>query len=320
MRNLAALALVAACAPALAHPLAPALLEMREQVPGTYAVQWRTSVARVGRAEVAPRLPCPAHLVDSASDGEALVVRWRMECGARGLAGSTVEVGGLDAGRINVILRHETDAGGVTQVLLDAARPRHFFAGALSRWSAFREFFGLGARHLVGGLDHVLFVLGLLLLVRGLRPLVITVTGFTLGHSLTLGATALGVLSLDQAVAEIGIALSLLVLALRLTEPRPAQARAWGLALPFGLLHGLGFASALGNAGLPPIEVPLALLAFNLGIEAGQLVLIAVGLALAALARRVRPPDRTPAAVLPAYVIGSMAALWCIERGVALLA
>jgi hypothetical protein len=320
MRVLAAAVALLAAAPVLAHPLAPALLELRETEPGVYAVQWRTSVARVGRAEVEPRLPCPAQAQGVSGDGEALVARWRMDCGAQGLAGRTVEVSGLAESRINVIVRHEARDGAVAQALLDAAAPRHAFAAHAAPGQAFGEYASLGARHLLGGADHVLFILGLLLLVRGGRALLLTVTGFTLGHSLTLALASLGLLRLDPDLAELGIALSLVWLGVQLARPGvTAQPRAWSLALPFGLLHGLGFAGALQLAGLPAGEVWLPLLAFNLGIEAGQLGIVAAALVLARVARPLSPSGRAAAAA-PAYVIGSVAALWCIERTVALLA
>jgi len=166
-------------------------------------------------------------------------------------------------------------------------------------------------------LDHLLFELGLVLLVSGGRRLLAAVTGFTLGHSATLSLAALGLVRVPQGLVEVGIAASLFWLATRLAREQPAGERLpdpWRMPALFGLLHGLGFAGALAQAGLPDGEIPLALFAFNLGIEFGQLALVA---ALLALRAALRPwSARTPAwlARAPAYAIGTTAAALVFER------
>jgi hypothetical protein len=177
----------------------------------------------------------------------------------------------------------------------------------------------LGAGHILLGVDHLLFVLGLLLLVRGLVPLVKTVTAFTVAHSVTLGASVLGYIPLDRAPIEAAIALSIVLLAreivmadrglVHLTYRKP-----WLVAFVFGLLHGLGFAGALGEIGLPPSAIPTALLFFNLGVEAGQLAFVFVLLAAHRLLRGL------PAGLAPklrpvlGYSIGALATLWFFQR------
>ena len=161
-------------------------------------------------------------------------------------------------------------------------------------------------------------VLGLLLLVGGGRRLIWTITAFTAGHSITLAMVTLGVFDYPVAFIEFLIALSIFVLALELTR-EGAQSwlwrQPWWLAGLFGLLHGMGFAGALADTGLPQANLPLALLFFNVGIEFGQLAFIAVLLGLGALFRRLLP--HPPAAVLqlPVLVLGVLSAMWCIERG-----
>ena len=180
-------------------------------------------------------------------------------------------------------------------------------------------YFVLGAEHILLGIDHLLFVLGLLLLVRGLVPLVKTITAFTVAHSITLGASVLGYIPLDRAPIEAAIALSIVLLAreivvadrglVHLTHRKP-----WLVAFLFGLLHGLGFAGALGEIGLPPPAIPTALLFFNLGVEAGQLAFV---LALLALHRLVRGALAELAPRLQpvlGYGIGALATLWLVER------
>ena len=180
----------------------------------------------------------------------------------------------------------------------------------------------LGAEHLWFGPDHLLFLLGLLLLVRAPGKRLLTLTAFTLGHSITLSLAALEVMLVPQAPMELGIALSLVVLARELLRAQPSLLGRWPalMALSFGLLHGLGFAGALRDIGLPRDDVITALLAFNIGIELAQVtVLLAVMLGAAALKglRHGRPRfalSRTWSTVTPAYLIGTLSAFWCFER------
>ena len=304
-----------------AHPLAPALLELREQPAGRVEVLWRTSVSQAGRTAVTPELPCQplAAAQTTLEDNEALVQRWALQCPPTGLAGLTLAVQGLAASRITVILRIQPQLGLPRTRLLTADAPAFTLPPAATAATVFPEYAALGVEHLLTGLDHLLFVAGLFLLVHGWRQRLLTLTAFTLGHSLTLALAALGWLRLPQAWAELGIAASLLWLAVELAAPDARQrsllAR-WPalLASGFGLLHGLGFAGALSEIGLPQGELPLALLAFNLGIEAGQ---IAVVLALALLSGLwLRHARSTPKwlMALPIYGLGVAAGLWFWQR------
>ena len=313
---------------AFAHPLAPALLELREIATHEYEVLWRTSATRAGRSDVAPQLPQACRTVGDARAGledDAWVARWRLRCEG-GLAGQHIGVRGLEASRIAVILRLQPLGGSAQQIVLDARSPALEVTQAVSAAAVFPEYFGLGVEHLLFGFDHLLFVCALFLLVRGLRPLVITVTAFTLGHSLTLSLASLGLVRVNEGAMELGIALSLLWLASELARPAglppsPLSRRPWLMAGGFGLLHGLGFAGALTQIGLPAGEIPLALLAFNLGIEAGQLMLIGALLMLKMLTR-LRPNAAFMPRLrgVPSYVIGTLAACWCYERVTALFA
>jgi hydrogenase/urease accessory protein HupE len=329
IRCLSWIGVLAALLPALAqaHPLAPALLELRELETGRYAVLWRTSVARVQGTDVQPQLPpaCqalgPARL--TAEENQSQVLRWDVDCGAGGLVGQTLAVSGLERSRISVILRLEPLRGEVVTRLLDLDQPSFTVPAPAAPPPVFRGYLNLGIEHLLLGFDHVLFVLGLTLLVRRLRPLVVTVTAFTLGHSITLALATLGFVRVNPALTELAIAASIGVLALELLRPSPhslLRRRPWLMALAFGLLHGLGFAGALAEVGLPAGEIPQALLAFNLGIELAQLMLVTGWLLLAWAWRRAgaRPLPAAVTLLLPAYGIGTLAAFWCLERAAAL--
>jgi hypothetical protein len=197
-------------------------------------------------------------------------------------------------------------------------------AGSGSWLAMGRRYTELGVEHILGGLDHLMFVAGLLLLVSQTLPLIKTITAFTLAHSVTLALSVLGWIDLSSEPVEAIIALSIVLLAVEnvhhqhgrdgLTARMP-----WLVALLFGLIHGLGFAGALGELGLPPAEVAPALLFFNLGVELGQLAFVGAWLALVAVARRMRFSLPQSLALVPHYILGSIASFWFLERALAML-
>ena len=180
----------------------------------------------------------------------------------------------------------------------------------------------LGMEHIWGGIDHLLFVFGLLLLVGGGTRLLWTITAFTIGHSITLSLVTLGFFDYPVALVEFTIALSIFVLAVELTREGRNDLlwrNPWWLAGGFGLLHGMGFAGALAETGLPQDNVPLALLFFNIGIEIGQITFILVVLALWWLLRKPNGPRRDQLRRVPVYVLGGLSAMRSIERGLEVL-
>ena len=317
-------------APAWAHPLAPALLQLHETAPGQYDVLWRTSVTRTQRLDVSPQLPPDCRALGepeiATEGGDAVVARWRVQCTATGLAGQHLTVQGLAQSGINVIVHLRDREGREVRTLLSPDEPAFTVPTAQVQPPVFAQYFRLGVEHLLAGLDHLLFVAGLLWLVRPLRTLLLTITAFTLGHSLTLAAASLGWVRLPQAWAELGIALSILWLAVEIARPAGSPAsslarRPWAMAAAFGLLHGLGFAGVLGDIGLPQAEIVQALLAFNLGIEAGQLLWVsALLLAAASLRKRGAEQAKPWLQALPVYLVGTLAAYWCWDRLATLLA
>lgn len=314
----------AAC-PAAAHPLAPSLLEVRERGEGRVDVLFKLSLLQPAGAKPQPELPAHCRpLADPTVDRDdtSITLRWSEDCGARGIIGESLRVVGLERTRTDVLVQVE---------LMDGRRLRRVISGAAatfevnarqSRWQVAFDYVRLGIAHILSGLDHLTFVLGLMLLVRNRRALLVTLTAFTLGHSVTLSAAALGYVAFPTRMVEFAIALSIFVLAVELSSDRESDVthrRPWWFAFSFGLLHGFGFAGALAEIGLPADEIPLSLLAFNLGIEFGQIVFVVGvwGLLVVAGRRLEAAPARLRA--LPVYAIGSLSSLWCIERAVAWL-
>ncbi len=327
LRAVVALLLVASAAPASAHESRPGYLELRQVDASTYDMLWKQPALGELRLGIDPVFPPECVVGLSRSDRPApgaLVVRATVACDG-GLAGKTVSVAGLDATLTDVLLRvyHE---GGETETHL--LRP---FAdsvtigtttGGVERAAAYLR---LGVAHIVQGVDHLLFVLGLLLIVKSRLKLLQTITAFTLAHSLTLALATLGYARAPVLPLNAAIALSILFLgpeivrswrggtSLTLRQP-------WLIAFAFGLLHGFGFASGLTSMGLPAAEIPLALLLFNLGVEAGQLLFVALVLLLERSFRTLEVRWPAWAQATPGYVVGSLGAYWTIQRTVALVA
>jgi hydrogenase/urease accessory protein HupE len=246
--------------------------------------------------------------------------------------GKSISIDGLSATRTDVLVRVERLDGTTQTVRLDPEQVSFVVAAAPGSLEVAQTYFVLGVEHILMGIDHLLFVLALLFLVNNWRRLVATVTAFTVAHSITLAAATMGLVHVAQAPVEAIIALSVVFVAAEILHAARGQpgltAKApWIVAFVFGLLHGFGFAGALREVGLPEKDVPLALLTFNLGVEAGQLLfIVAVVAVLAALSRlfargsaRSDGPWAAEAKlqVPVAYVIGSMAAFWVVERVVA---
>jgi hypothetical protein len=329
MKRHAALALLLAglAGGARAHPLAPSLLDVRLGPDGRAEVLFKTPALRPAGTAIEPVLPghCrPLGEPEVAEEGSAAVVRMHVDCGERGLVGSRLGFSGLGDSRTNALVRVELPGGFVQRAVVHGGEPTVAVSGAPSAWQTARDYAALGFEHILGGIDHLLFVLGLLVLVRGARMLIETVTAFTVGHSVTLSLAALGFVRAPTGPIEVAIAASILWLAVEIVQrsagpPSSAWHRPRTLAGAFGLLHGFGFAGALAAIGLPPNDIPLALGSFNVGIELGQLCFVGVLVAAHALARRrgVLAPVWGERAL--AYAIGSLASFWMFQRAASLL-
>lgn len=307
------------------HPLAPSLLRLRVQAEGPVEVSWRTPTVRPIGGELIPRLP--AHCLAGSevtsrlsADRAAMEQRWTVDCGERGIRGSEVGVDGLSTASTNVVVEVVGADGATARGLLHRGEDRFIIPESQGLLAAAVDFLQLGVEHLLSGPDHILFVLGLLLLIRGRGSLVRAITAFTLGHSLSLALAALGLVRVPSAPVEVAIAASLVILALDIVRrardlPDGPMAR-WPAVVcaAFGLVHGLGFAGALSLTGLAQSAIPLSLLSFNVGIEVGQLMIVFGALGLWALSTRLVDRLRRVPATIPAYVIGSLAAFWVLER------
>ena len=325
MRLLAALlaALLVFAAPARADDLRPGYLEWTEQAPGQWRVTWKAPLLGGLATRSKPILPvgCSVARAQRQFVGPTVVETFRVRCAAP-LAGRTLGLAGLESGFTDALLRVAPLGQPVQAARLTPQQAQVAVAETANATTVWRTYLGLGFTHILFGFDHLLFVVALVLLIGGWRRLVATVTAFTVAHSLTLAATTLGWVSVARQPVEICIALSIVLVAREILRPPDAEPtlarRAPALiAFAFGLLHGFGFAAALAEIGLPQGEIPLALFAFNLGVELGQLAIVAATLALLAVLTRFARAIRQPATVAGAYAIGAIATAWLIERTLA---
>lgn len=309
---------------AAAHEVRPASLEITEAADATRIV-WRqpmtagytqplTPVLSSGWLEAPPR---------QAATTQTLTRTWRITDDTP-LAGQTLLLEGLDRVLTDVFVHVRWRNGEETVALLRPMRDSLLLAPESGSGAAIGAYFRLGLEHIRGGYDHLLYLVGLMLLVRRARALVGVITAFTAAHSLTLAASVLGMVKLQPAPVEAAIALSILFVAVELArgqQGRPgfAHQHPWVVAFAFGLLHGFGFAGALRGIGLPDGAIAAPLLLFNLGIEAGQLVFVAVVAALFWLLVRRAPAARPKLHRALPVGIGSLAAWWLIERTAALV-
>lgn len=324
---LAGVSLLLGAVPARAHPLAPALLELREQPGGRVEVKFKTPAKRLPGTKLVPLLPesCSATAPSTSErEGTAVVERYAATCRAS-LAGARVGIRGLETSQTDALLRVELADGRHIQSVLRSSEPSLVIPERPSRLAVLRDYARLGIEHIASGFDHLLFVFGLLVLVAARTgPLLKTVTAFTVGHSVTLSLAVLGLVAFPSGLVELAIAGSIFLLGAELAQgpdATPGRLRRfpWAMAGAFGLLHGFGFAGALAEIGLPNGEIPLALFAFNVGIELGQLAFIGLVLAAWRLVMRVQVPLPSWSRALPAYGVGCLAAYWCIERAAGLI-
>jgi hydrogenase/urease accessory protein HupE len=305
-----------------AHESRPAYLELTEHVPGQYQVVWRRPTLGDLALALAPQFPSECREITPhslyATPGSVLE-RWTLSCGEAGLIGRSIMIAGLSRSITDVLVRVSLAAGVTETALLRASAPSFVIRGAPSLLTVINSYFTLGVVHILSGIDHLLFVLTLLLIVQDRWLLLKTITAFTVAHSITLGLAALGFVQVPQTPIEAVIALSIVFLAVELTKPHDQDMSLtvrypWIVAFCFGLLHGFGFAGALAEVGLPSTDIPLALVMFNVGVEAGQVLFIVGTFCLAYGTRRWFTAPRWKWRRATAYGIGSLSAFWVIQR------
>lgn len=308
---------------ALAHESRPAYLQITEIGPDSYDLVWRTPLLSGQRLPVVLKLPSDARNVAEPVSRElpdSITERRRIEA-VGGIAGKRIEFIGLQATITDVLVRIETRDGGTSTTLVRPSQPWIEIDTRRGPLAVAGAYLMHGIEHILFGFDHLLFVFALILIVRSGKMLLMTVTAFTLAHSITLSLATLGVVRVPGPPVEAAIALSILLLAseiirLRRGEPSLTARWPWVVAFAFGLLHGFGFAGALSQIGLPQGDIPLALFSFNAGVEIGQLMFIVVVLAVGAVAMRIGVSPLLARHALPiaAYSVGGVAAFWFIER------
>jgi hydrogenase/urease accessory protein HupE len=316
----AMLALLAA-APAAADTLRPGYLELTQTGAERWQLVWKLPVQADLTPDLDPILPSGCMLAAPPSrspTATALVSRAAVRC-AQPVAGARIGMAGLGEAQTDIIVRVAPLDRPVQTLRLTPAQPTATIAAQPGRWDVAGSYFIIGVEHIIFGYDHLLFVLAFVLLLDGVGRIAAAVTAFTVAHSVTLVGTTLGYVGLPAAPVESVIALSIMFLAVEILKKEPGRPRLserapWIVAFGFGLLHGFGFAGALAEIGLPEGEVPMALLAFNLGVEAGQIAIVLTGAAALALVRRIAARLEPAMVRAAAYAIGIVAGVWFVER------
>ena len=311
---------------AAAHEVRPGYLELRETSANVFQVLWKKPARGELTLSIDPVFSAGCVVVGVGSEtvrGAAYVARATLEC-TDGIRGETIEIAGLEATLTDVLVRvHYADGQEETHLVQphDTSAVIGGPSGAAERIVAYTR---LGIEHIALGVDHLLFVLGLLLIVSSPMMLLKTVTSFTLAHSITLGIATLGFARAPELPLNAVIALSILFLGPEVVrvwrgETSFTVRHPWVVAFAFGLLHGFGFASGLTAMGLPQNEIPLALLFFNLGVEIGQLVFVFLVLGLVRSFRALEIEWPRWVDLVPGYTVGSLGAFWFIDRTAILL-
>ena len=305
-----------------AHEIRPALLNITEQKPGWFEVTWKVPVLPGYEVDITPVLPASlaAYGPPASHNLPGARVQYSTYQAKEGqLAGGTITIDGLTATQIDVMVRINLADGTTHSAILRPASPSFTVPAPGTRAKIAWIYLRLGVEHILQGIDHLLFVLGLLLIVGSRYPLIKTITAFTIAHSITLGIATLGYASAPGPPLNAAIALSILFLGPEIVRVWRGQTsftirHPWVVAFAFGLLHGFGFASGLTTSGLPSSEIPVALLLFNVGVEIGQLFFVAIILLLERSFRILEIRWPRWAEALPAYTVGGLGAFWTIQR------
>jgi hydrogenase/urease accessory protein HupE len=325
MRRLVAtvLFLIALGVPTLcaAHEVRPCYLEITEAADHSVHILWKMPATGDYGLPLHPAISSGwmAKIPDQTLlDGVELVQRWTVAAPHAPIKGQKINIAGLEKTITDVLLRVQFSDGTEIVRLIHPSDPAFTIPADASSSLSISSYLLLGVHHIWTGVDHLLYVLGLMLLVRNLKTLLGTLTAFTVAHSITLALATLNIVNVPPAPVEAAIALSIVYVAVELVQPDDkrglAGRRPWLIAFAFGLLHGLGFASALRQVGLPSHDIPEALFLFNVGIEAGQIAFVMAALAVLGTLRAIIPILEIRVQQAVPYVVGSLASFWLIER------
>lgn len=316
---------VAVTTMAFAHALQPGYLEVRQIDDDLYAALWKVPVVGGAPMDIQAELPGNCDTREAGQpvwDGTAYVARWTTPCPG-GLANGMLSIRGLEKTSTDVLVRFDFADEVSQSYRLTPTETSYKIPAQPGKFDVVKTYLLLGIEHILSGIDHLVFVLALVILVRGARRLVATITAFTVAHSITLAGATLGLVNLPAAPVEAAIALSIVFVAAEIVHakrgnPSVTGRYPWIVAFSFGLLHGFGFAGALSEIGLPQSSIPLALLFFNVGVEIGQLLFVVAVLSVLWLCRlltsRIRIPQPDWVWAVPPYLIGSLACFWFIQR------
>jgi hydrogenase/urease accessory protein HupE len=321
MRRILIALILLVATPALAHELRPAYFELREAKNNEFEVLWKTPMRGELRLSLTPTFSGSTEKltpVATRRTDNAAVQTWRLKA-IEPLRGQLLRIAGLEGTMTDALVRFEFADGTTWIQRLMPGEPEALIPARESALAVVRVYLKLGVEHILTGVDHLLFVLALLLITRGTWKLIKTVSAFTLSHSITLTAATLGFVHIPAAPVEAIIALSIVFVAAEIVHQRAGRegvtARApWVVAFTFGLLHGLGFAGGLSEVGLPAGHIPTALLFFSAGVEIGHLLFVTAALSLIAVGRRGLGSLPRWTEFAPPYAIGSVAMFWVIQR------
>ena len=306
-----------------AHEIRPAYLQIVQVSQNTYEVFWKVPSMGDAVPKIQPVFP-NSFLMEIKKPPNQIpgsVIYYYSLNGEEALSGQKLYIQGLNKTLIDVLVNITYLNGEKATFMLQADKDSQIIPGQTSSFDVIKTYSVLGIEHILLGIDHLLFVLALILITKGKWKIIKTITAFTIAHSITLSLAALGYVSFPGAPVEAVIALSIVFLAIELVHNLEGKQtltsrKPWIVAFSFGLLHGFGFAGALSDIGLPQQDIPLTLAFFNVGVELGQIMFVVVVLLFL---RIVNLKSNWPAYMkkIPAYAIGSIAAFWMIQRVVA---
>ncbi len=307
-----------------AHSQAPGLLSIIQQNESQYLLSWKTPLRKSTAVYLLPELPSRCQRLERGSSktvGTGKLQSWRIDCGTQSLSGERIILQGLQGTKVGVLVRLQLQDGRHFHQMLNASKPTFLIPEKEHALQVFTNYLSLGMEHLFSGIDHILFVIVLVLLVGWGRKLFWTITLFTFAHSITLALSTFGYVRFPAMLIEALIALSIVIAALELIPHQQQtliQRLPWLMAGGFGLLHGMGFAGALSKMGLPADAIPLALAGFNAGIELGQLAIVVVFVLFIAAFKKTTKSYSLEVPVfyryIPAYSIGTAGAVWFWQR------